>query len=191
MYIELVKLTSRPFDIICFFSTHSYGDVVPDTRDARLFTCLWALSGVASLGIALGVLGSNLIEFHEQKLDQAKFQRQSSVIHLFDPTKTNLYSGGGNTSTTSPQSVGYNSIEEGKRRVMFDFMDDITDDAINNQSNNGCCGSCNCQCKCSTFVKFLRITVLLGFFAGLLYLIKQSEQWDVTTTVYYAIITGR
>jgi hypothetical protein len=43
------------------FSNIGFGDLAPDTYAGRVFTCFFAISGVASLGIALGVVGRNTI----------------------------------------------------------------------------------------------------------------------------------
>lgn len=66
------------------FTTIGYGDIVPTTDASRLFTAFFALSGVACLGIALGVLGSNLVEAHTKAIDQASQLSRYQVMSLFD-----------------------------------------------------------------------------------------------------------
>jgi len=65
------------------FTTIGYGDLFPDSRVARMFTCVWALSGVACLGIALGILGSNLIEVAEEEQKQAQQEQKLQVFDMF------------------------------------------------------------------------------------------------------------
>ena len=66
------------------FTTIGYGDIVPSTDASRLFTAFFALSGVACLGVALGVLGSNLVEAQTTALEQASELSQYQVMSLFD-----------------------------------------------------------------------------------------------------------
>jgi hypothetical protein len=49
-------IDSAYFAVVTFVTT-GFGDLVPDTYAGRVFTCFFALSGVACLGIALGVVG--------------------------------------------------------------------------------------------------------------------------------------
>jgi len=68
------------------FTTVGFGDLVPGTYSAKLFTCIFALSGVACLGIAIGVVGNNIIEAEEAALETAKQVSQQRVIALFSKT---------------------------------------------------------------------------------------------------------
>ena len=68
---------------IVTFTTIGYGDLVPDTFGARVFTCVFSLSGVACLGIALGVIGTNVMEAQEKAVERTKKLAQARVLHLF------------------------------------------------------------------------------------------------------------
>ena len=164
---------------VCTFSTIGYGDMVPDSRMARMFTCVWALSGVASLGLALGVLGSNLIVVHEKQMQNAQVQRQSRVIGLFDH-----HGGGRKSEENSMDSHGHSTIEEGRRRVMYDYIND-SDDEDNPRARHKSDRSC-----WSLSALIIRWTLLAGYISGILYWMAQIEGWNVSKTVYYAIITG-
>lgn len=59
------------------------GDLVPDTYVLRIFTCFFALSGVACLGIAIGVIGNNVMEAQEAAVKQTKTLAQNRVFGLF------------------------------------------------------------------------------------------------------------
>lgn len=176
-------LIDSSYFAVVTFTTIGYGDMVPDTPEARMFTCIWALSGVASLGIALGVLGSNLIVVHEKHMEQAQVQRQSRVIGLFDH---HLEDGENEESTIG--SYGHSTIEEGKRRVMFDHMED-SDDEDNPRARQKNTVPCWKRCCCSAAC--VRWTLLTGYIAGILYLIANKEGWNFSKTIYYAIITGK
>lgn len=68
------------------FACVRYGDLVPDSSAGRLFTALFALTGVAFLGIALGVIGNNIIETQELAVEQASGLAQSNAMQLFLPS---------------------------------------------------------------------------------------------------------
>jgi hypothetical protein len=71
------------------FSTIGFGDLVPDTYAGRIFTCFFALSGVAFLGIALGVVGNNIIEAEHMAVKQAgEISKHHILISLFSDTET-------------------------------------------------------------------------------------------------------
>jgi hypothetical protein len=70
------------------FSTIGFGDLVPDTYEGRIFTCFFALSGVAFLGIALGVVGNNIIEAEHMAVKQAEEMSKHKMVTLFSSTKT-------------------------------------------------------------------------------------------------------
>jgi Ion channel/EF hand len=182
-----------------------YGDVVPNTRNAQIFTCIWALSGVAFLGVALGILGSNLIVVHEQQKEDAQVRRQLQAIRGFlrhyatcarkdddQDTSQNKPNAIYNLSPVSMSSTGgYSTIEEGKRRTMFDDIDDSDDEDphfIRHHHTGANCWEHRFSCLCSGTI--LRVAALFVFLVGTLYLLSIFEDWDVTTTVYYGIITA-
>jgi hypothetical protein len=70
------------------FSTIGFGDLVPDTYAGRIFTCFFALSGVAFLGIALGVLGSNIVEAEQRAVEQAGEISKHNLVTLFTSADT-------------------------------------------------------------------------------------------------------
>lgn len=65
------------------FTTIGYGDLTPDTYAGRIFTCIFALSGVACLGIALGVIGNHIIEAQETAVSQTSALAKARVLTLF------------------------------------------------------------------------------------------------------------
>jgi potassium channel subfamily K len=67
------------------FTTIGYGDVVPVTSASRLFTCFFALTGVATLGVALGVIGNSVIEAQSAALEEARKLSRQRALSLFKP----------------------------------------------------------------------------------------------------------
>jgi hypothetical protein len=70
------------------FCTVGFGDLVPDTYAGRVFTCFFALSGVACLGIALGVVGNNIIEAEHIAVKQAGEISKYRMVTLLSSAKT-------------------------------------------------------------------------------------------------------
>ncbi|CAB9507935.1 Two pore potassium channel [Seminavis robusta] len=182
---EWTLLEAAYFAVVTF-TTIGYGDFVPDTLRARIFTCFWALSGVASLGIALGVLGHNLLLGQEEKTKTARVKRQSQVMAEFRWDHDD--DDDANNSITSPQSAHtFSTIEEGKRREMFD---DILNDDYDDESDQGesCCWQQCTSWLCSA--RLLRNIALCAFFSGILYWMALYEGWGAFTAIYYGIITA-
>jgi len=60
----------------------------PTTHGGRLFASFFALSGVAVLAIALGVVGSKIIETQVSQITKAEERLASDVLRVFKPPKT-------------------------------------------------------------------------------------------------------
>ena len=65
-------------------TTIGYGDLTPTTISGQLFTCIFGISGVASLGLVLGTIGNNLIEGRIKKIKAEENSFQHSILHLFE-----------------------------------------------------------------------------------------------------------
>ena len=65
------------------FTTIGYGDIVPDDYASRAFTVAYAFSGVAFLGVALGVLGTNVVETQEAAVLKTSEIAKTRVMALF------------------------------------------------------------------------------------------------------------
>jgi hypothetical protein len=70
------------------FTTIGYGDFAPTTTGGRIFCCFFALSGICVLGIALGVVGSKMIEGKFQAFERAEEKIVKDVLRLFSPHKS-------------------------------------------------------------------------------------------------------
>ena len=143
---------------------------------ARLFTCAWALSGVACLGIALGVLGSELITVAEQDKKKAKDKHQAEMIDMFNvgaDTKsgTSCRRDDGTSTTSQWSDLSHNGVEDA---VGVD--NDETE-------SSGCCQSLFSK-------KLLRFLWLSIFVVVTLHFLAIVEGWTVWSTIYYGIITG-
>ncbi|GKY91610.1 hypothetical protein MPSEU_000132900 [Mayamaea pseudoterrestris] len=65
------------------FTTVGYGDLVPETPAAKIFTMFYAASGVAWLSVVIGVLGSNIVEAQELAIDRTNRQWKRKALDLF------------------------------------------------------------------------------------------------------------
>jgi len=106
--IEHWTIIDSCYFAVVSFTTIGYGDILPTTDAARLFTAFFALSGVACLGVALGVLGSNLVEAQTKAVDQASELSQYQVMSLFDYS-SHSKSTDENVVSASPKSMWYRS----------------------------------------------------------------------------------
>lgn len=67
-----------------------YGDLSPQSAFGRLFTCLFALTGVACLGVALGVIGDQILQAQQQALRRAGELSQKRALSLFSSSRSNI-----------------------------------------------------------------------------------------------------
>eukprot|EP00978_Attheya_sp_CCMP212_P030653 scaffold113525_cov46-Attheya_sp.AAC.1 len=89
------------------FTTIGYGDLVPMTTGGRLFLIVFALGGVAVLGIGLGVVGSQLVEAEVHALQHASHDATHHILQLFRSSKhpKKEASASASASTTPTSSV--------------------------------------------------------------------------------------
>lgn len=143
---------------------------------ARLFTCAWALSGVACLGIALGVLGSELINVAEQNKKKAKDKHKAEMIDMFNTSadaKKNAPGPRDDGTASQWSDLGHSGVEDASS----------FNDGVDETDSSGCCKSCFSQ-------KLLRFFWLSIFVVVTLYFLAIVEGWTVWSTIYYGIITG-
>jgi hypothetical protein len=97
------------------FTTIGYGDLVPDTHAGRIFTCFFTLSGVICLGIALGVVGNNLVEAQAKAVERAGEISKYRVTTLFSNTDedNNKKNNGNDNIGSSSSHPADNSAQEG------------------------------------------------------------------------------
>ena len=79
---------------------------------SRIFTCFFALSGVACLGIAIGVIGNNVMEAQEMALEKTKKLAQHRVLTLFSSSSSST-SGKNNNNNKKRTSESDTETDEG------------------------------------------------------------------------------
>jgi hypothetical protein len=65
------------------FTTVGYGDEIPTTPASMIFTCIYAMVGVTCLGIALGIIGSNLMDAQDRIKKKADTLMQTKALSFF------------------------------------------------------------------------------------------------------------
>jgi hypothetical protein len=66
------------------FTTLGYGDLSPTSTVSVIFTTIYALAGVACLGLALGILGSQLLETKEDHRFHEHLTAEYEALTMFD-----------------------------------------------------------------------------------------------------------
>ncbi len=82
------------------FTTVGFGDLVPDTHLARVFTCFFSVSGVICLGFIIGAVGNTVIETQEKALEKADQLTKQRLLALV----SQKYRGGGINTDSSQNS---------------------------------------------------------------------------------------
>lgn len=75
-------IDSLYFAVTCFTSV-GYGDICPQTVAAKIFTALFVLYGISILGIALGIVGSNLVEVEQNAVGRAGNRVKQRLLKQF------------------------------------------------------------------------------------------------------------
>ncbi len=68
---------------IVMLSTTGYGDITPSTPGGKLFASLFALAGIALLGLTLGVFGNRLVEAEIAYSQEIKSKSSSALERAF------------------------------------------------------------------------------------------------------------
>jgi hypothetical protein len=160
------------------FTTVGYGDEIPTTHASMIFTSVYALTGVACLGIALGVIGSRLLDAQDTVMKRADQLLQGQVLSVFEPS---ISSSSGTTSTTTttnpppPKKQLPPPFEQQEQQQQQQSPPPPEPEQPPQQHN------------CSNLFSFLPLLILL---VGLAFLIGKLQGWDTTETIYYLIVTG-
>jgi hypothetical protein len=72
------------FFAVTTFTTVGYGSSAPSSEASMIFTSIFALVGVAFLGVALGVLGAHMIETEEEAVQMAETFTKYEVLSIFE-----------------------------------------------------------------------------------------------------------
>jgi potassium channel subfamily K, other eukaryote len=162
------------------FTTIGYGDLSPSTTAGRFFCIFFALGGVAVLAIALGVLGSRIVESEVQAMDVTKMKLVDELVALL-PAKVN-----------PKVLLRSSSSQEGRTHSSFDYLRDFDDPQIHDDFDDYNVSSRWTQWKefCSLFGSLLCRygPALTPLFIGSL-IIGHNEGWSIVDSFYYCVVT--
>jgi hypothetical protein len=163
---EWSMIDSLYFSVVTF-TTVGYGDITPSSEASKLFTCVFALVGVSCLGLALGNLGANLMSAEENALLQREETARYEAMTLFE-----------DRSSPVLDTVGEDA--------------DVT--MVVNSNNNPSLlykGKKLPMRKSPTFLRFVPLVPPMLIIVILAYVIGYAMGWNLVSTIYYLIITGK
>ena len=143
-------------------ATVGYGDISPTSESSMIFTCVYAFFGIACLGIALGIIGSNLVEKEEKAVHMTEQLIKFEVLSTFD-----------NTSSHHPSiSLSGHNDQQPNHKSSSDKDDNDDNDEDGNQ-----------------LVWWTRLILALSPLLILALLIGREAGWDFIETIYFLVIT--
>mmetsp|Transcript_21578 Transcript_21578/g.26436 ORF Transcript_21578/g.26436 Transcript_21578/m.26436 type:complete len:495 (-) Transcript_21578:309-1793(-) len=161
------------------FTTVGYGDLSPTTISGKLFTIFFSLYGISILGIALGIIGTNVAEAQEEAMKGVRNRSSRRLMKIFDTIKndneSDQISDGITANSTSAYSASTSYLES---------LSKNDDDKLStmNQDEKSIINQIG-----SIFVSQLPVLCLilsLAIFFG-----KKFEGWCTATSIYYCWTT--
>ena len=168
---SFLLLDDAPWQVLTVLCFHTgYGDLAPTTRGGRIFCCFFALGGVCVLGIALGIVGSKIIESEVETLEKAERKMTSDVFKLFSRSNSR------ELRHSDSSSFSYLSDD-----LAATFRQDL-------EEKRKCKNALTWwRSLCVLLLKYT--PALAPLFLGA-YLIARYEGWTVDETVYYMVVTS-
>lgn len=184
---EWSVLDSLYFTII-MLTTIGYGDMAPSKPVGKIFTSLFALGGIVVLGLALGVVGSQLVEAEVRAAEKAREKTSKSIERAFMRKGKGVGRTLSSGSTTSCSSI--ERLEENDRKILESIR-------LVQQSEEDSCASKIGLCakevvdKCWSAICMLRkyLNSVVPIFSGAL-MIAYLEGWPWYDALYYTVITA-
>jgi hypothetical protein len=166
------------------FTTIGYGDIAPQTVAGKLFTTVFAMLGVCILGIALGVVGSKMVEAEVNAVGNAQEGFAKEILHGFQrdhrKPKPTLY----RSSRSSLSSFSSMKDLEDSSHHDTDLSTFQDDSHGSRKLANECMVTCSRLCHLLAHYVPALIPMFLGAF-----LIAQNEGWPWYDAIYYCVIT--
>mmetsp|Transcript_23378 Transcript_23378/g.33523 ORF Transcript_23378/g.33523 Transcript_23378/m.33523 type:complete len:318 (-) Transcript_23378:443-1396(-) len=69
---------------VCTFTTVGYGDLSPSSESSRIFTCFFAVYGIAILGFFINIIGARLVTLHQEAINDAERLNTMKAANMFD-----------------------------------------------------------------------------------------------------------
>ena len=169
------------------FTTIGYGDLSPSTAGGRCFCIFFALGGVAILAIALGVLGSRIIEQEIQAMESTQRKIVDQWLSRLPPKMKNNPKVLHHSSAADQGGSGPPHLSSS-----FDYLRDFDDPTIHDDYDdyNSMSKMKQCQEYCTLFTQLMcrYVPSLLPLFIGSL-IIGHNEGWSMIDSIYYCVVT--
>jgi hypothetical protein len=178
-------LDSLYFTIV-LLTTVGYGDICPSTKWGKLFASVFALGGIVILGLALGVVGSRLVEAEIEATEKMKAKSAKAMEHAI--TKSHRF--------RRPDSMmSQTSYGSEHSLSSLDSVESVTERAENLMSSLGVPVA---DSMWSTFRSSCQrasglIQQYLPGFGPLLIgacIIAKLEDWGWVNAIYYCVVTS-
>jgi hypothetical protein len=164
------------------FTTTGYGDISPSTASGKLFCVLFALSGVAVLAIALGVVGSKIVEAEVLSISAAEAEIVKDVSAVFHRAskleKQKGFADSHRKNSQDSSSFSYLTDYDDPTQSFRDRFDAIV---------HPCLGT---RRWCTMFLGMMAryLPALAPLFLGS-FIIGHYEGWNWEDTIYYCVVT--
>ncbi|KAL7490660.1 hypothetical protein ACHAWT_000214 [Skeletonema menzelii] len=188
LLVEEWSILDSLYFTIIMLTTIGYGDMSPSTPVGKIFTSLFALGGIVVLGLALGVVGSQLVEAEIRAAETVKEKTSKSIEHAF--TRKNIMLSSESTSSSSsdaPESVTHHNGEDSE------FLEAIRlvqqSEASYARKIEFCAKDIGKKCWSAIFMSRMYLSGVVPIFSGAL-IIAYFEGWAWYDAIYYSIVTA-
>lgn len=181
---EWTVLDSLYFTLV-MLTTIGYGDMTPSRPISKLFAAFFALGGIIVLGLALGVLGSQLVEAEVSAVEKMKEKATISIEKAFTRKRKNgLVTSDSSTSLSSLESSGSITSHQGEKGDLLEAILAVQ------QSERSYITKLGHQCwfTLSKIQKQFSYGII-PLFSGAA-LIAYLEGWSVINAFYYSVVTA-
>ncbi len=192
LLVEEWSILDSLYFTIIMLTTIGYGDMAPTRPAGKLFTSLFALGGIVVLGLALGVVGSQLVEAEVRAAEKARENTSKSIERAFTRKRKGFgrMLSSGSTSCSSierPDSVTNHNVEENDILEAIRQVQEMEDSCASKIGFRAKEVFEKCWSSLRMFRKYLNSVAPI--FSGAL-IIAYLEGWPWYDALYYTVITA-
>ncbi len=193
LLVEEWSIVDSLYFTIIMLTTVGYGDMSPSTPAGKIFTSFFALGGIVVLGLALGVVGSQLVEAEIRAAETAREKTSKSIERAFTRKK-----GTGNIMLTSESTSSLSSLDASESVTHHNDEDSGFLEAIRlvQQSEASYASKIGFYAKefgkkCWSTMCIIRkyLSGVIPMFSGV-FIIAYLEGWPWYDAFYYSVVTA-